>query len=71
MRKIILYSAVSLDGFIARPDGDIDRLIMTIIPLTIGAGIPLFKDAPGDTLFGLEETTNYKNGIVQLIYSKS
>ncbi|MEM6842767.1 MAG: dihydrofolate reductase family protein [Bacteroidota bacterium] len=26
MRKIILYSAMSLDGFIARPDGEIDWL---------------------------------------------
>lgn len=32
MRKVILYIAASLDGYIARPDGDIDWLSMVETP---------------------------------------
>ena len=29
MRKVILLAAVTLDGYIARPDGSVDYLVMT------------------------------------------
>jgi len=49
----------------------IDQMILTIIPATIGDGIPLFHPSAGDTHFTLEDSKTYKNGIIQLIYNKS
>src|SRR6056297_3937238 len=46
----------------------IDRIILTVVPITLGEGIPLFAGATGDAHFDLTSCESYKNGFVQLTY---
>lgn len=48
----------------------IDRIILTLIPVTLGIGIPLFDGpAPGRS-FQLQSCQTYTTGLVQLAYRK-
>ena len=47
-------------------NGLVDRMILTLIPITLGEGIPLFDGNPKDTPFELENTRSYSSGLVQL-----
>lgn len=47
----------------------IDEMILTIIPRTLGAGIPLFDGATHERKFTFRECSSFKNGFVQLTYS--
>ena len=49
----------------------IDRMILTIIPVAIGEGIPLFQTSKGDTHFTCKNVKEYKNGMIQLYYKTS
>ena len=49
----------------------VDEMILTIVPIVLGDGIPLFaKDEINKTL-RLEKTHAYPNGMVQLTYAKN
>lgn len=51
--------------------GLIDEIILTIIPVTLGEGIPLLSGSSQiDAHFHLKENKAYKNGFVQLVYTK-
>jgi dihydrofolate reductase len=50
-------------------NGLIDRLILTLIPITLGAGIPLFQGDPKEVRFKPVDGNYYENGIVQWILS--
>lgn len=47
-------------------NGLVDRIILTLIPITLGEGIPLFDGKPRDTRFELENTLAFSSGLVQL-----
>jgi dihydrofolate reductase len=51
--------------------GLVDEIILTIHPISLGQGIPLF--APHGTRSGwkLQATTSYHNGLVQTTYRRS
>jgi len=49
----------------------IDRMVLTIIPTIIGDGIRLFPDKPKETTWALTGCTQFKTGIVNLIYDKA
>jgi len=49
-------------------DGLIQRLIVTQVPILIGAGIPLFGWLPHDIHLRHIETRQYANGLVQSTY---
>jgi dihydrofolate reductase len=48
--------------------GLIDEVIIFIIPLVLGEGIPLFRDVPGETNLEMIKTKTYSNGVVELNY---
>jgi len=49
----------------------IDEIILTIIPIVIGKGIPLFNDIKKEVKLQLVNSTDYKDGLVQLHYKLS
>jgi len=48
----------------------LDELLITIIPIVLGDGIPLFPDQPPETQWDLEKVNNFGNGAVMLSYTK-
>lgn len=46
----------------------IDRLVVTRVPVLIGAGIPLFGPLPGDIWLRHIDTRSYTDGLVQSVY---
>jgi dihydrofolate reductase len=46
--------------------GLIDKVILTLIPVILGQGIPLFEGQTKETRFDLETSQTYDNGFVQL-----
>jgi len=48
----------------------IDEMILSIHPLILGAGVPLFKKVSEHKFFDLSDTISYPSGLVQLRYKK-
>lgn len=48
----------------------VDEMIVTTIPVILGNGIPLFQDNPKESKWNLQQCTDYKNGILQVIYKR-
>ncbi len=46
----------------------IDQMTLSIIPIILGEGIPLFPDNPLGTSFNLIDTVQFDSGIVNLSY---
>lgn len=46
----------------------VDEMIITIIPVIIGSGIPLFPNKPKESQWELQDCMSYKNGVVQTKY---
>lgn len=57
---------VTIQRFLAA--GFIDRLVITRVPVLIGAGIPLFGPAPRDITLRHVATRTYDGGLVQCDY---
>jgi dihydrofolate reductase len=58
---------ITIQRFLAA--GLIDRLVITRVPVLIGAGIPLFGPVPGDINLRHVATRCYKGGLVQSEYA--
>lgn len=50
--------------------GLIDEMLITITPVILGEGIPLFPNAPKETKLELIHTETFKTGFVNLTYQK-
>ncbi len=50
--------------------GEIDEIIICIIPVLIGTGIPLFPNNPKETQFDLVNTETFETGAVSLTYRR-
>lgn len=48
----------------------LDRIILTIIPTIIGAGIPLFPNDPKETQWTLAKVEQFSTGVVNLTYDR-
>jgi dihydrofolate reductase len=57
---------ITIQRFLAA--GCIDRLVITRVPVLIGAGIPLFGTVPGDISLRHVATRCYNGGLVQSEY---
>lgn len=57
---------ITIQRFLAA--GLVDRLVITRVPVLIGAGIPLFGRLPRDIRLHHVETRNYNGGLVQSEY---
>ena len=69
-RDIWLVGGSQINGPLLS-QGLIDKIILTLIPVTLGTGIPLFSGSGQiDNHFRLEDSKTYKNGFVQLTYNK-
>ena len=51
-------------------NGLIDEMILTVFPILLGEGIPLFLPFQNGSSYTLKENKSYTNGIVQLHYQK-
>ena len=51
--------------------GLIDQMILTVIPVVLGSGIPLFGKANVETGFSLDHSKIFGNKCIQLFFSKS
>lgn len=73
-RRIWLVGGGTVAGsFLAA--GHLDELIVTVIPVVLGTGIPLFDtrdvEEPGlESLFSLLDTRTYDTGVVQMHYRR-
>lgn len=48
----------------------LDRMILTLIPTTLGEGIPLFPDHSKETLWNISNVEKFETGAVNLTYDK-
>jgi dihydrofolate reductase len=48
--------------------GLVDEYVLTVVPVFLGAGIPLFEDIANPRPLELQETKTFDKGLVQLIY---
>ncbi|MDH3825702.1 MAG: dihydrofolate reductase family protein [Nitrosopumilus sp.] len=46
----------------------IDEFIITVIPIVLGEGIPLFAKGCGEHVLKLQDTKSFDSGVVQLYY---
>ena len=49
----------------------IDEIILTIVPMVLGEGIPLFASGKLNKALKLTDTKTYANGMVQLTYNRA
>ena len=48
----------------------LDRMILTLIPTTIGEGIPLFPEIAKETTWTLTNVERFETGVVNLTYDR-
>jgi dihydrofolate reductase len=65
-RHIYVDGGITIQGFLRA--GLIQRLIITRVPVLIGAGIPLFGLLPSDVRLRHIETQSYASGLVKTEY---
>ena len=50
--------------------GLIDEMVLTVHPITLGQGVPLFERHGVETRWSVYSTRSYQNGLVQITYRK-
>jgi len=48
---------------------DAEGVVVTVVPILLGGGVPLFPPGPGRVPLHLDETRRYPSGMVTLSYS--
>lgn len=67
VRRVYLDGGLTVQRFLAA--GLVDEITVTIVPLLLGAGRPLFGPLPQDVALSLLETRSHGFGFVQLRYA--
>lgn len=65
-RHVYVDGGGTIGSFLAT--GAIDRLTVTLIPILLGSGLPLFGALPADVRLSLEASRVFEFGFVQLTY---
>jgi dihydrofolate reductase len=65
-RHVYVDGGVVIRSFLAR--GLLDQMTVSIVPVLIGTGIPLFGGVALESGLVLEQATSFENGIAQLRY---
>jgi len=65
-RRIYVDGGATIRSFVAA--GLIDDMTITVIPVLLGAGRPLFGPLPSEAWLALESSKAYPSGLVQLVY---
>ena len=65
-RHVYVDGGRTIGSFLAT--GAIDRLTVTLIPILLGSGLPLFGPLPADVRLSLETSRVFEFGFVQLTY---
>jgi len=66
VRHVYVDGGITIQGFLRA--GLVHRLIITRVPVLIGAGVPLFGTLPGDIRLRHVATRHYPSGLVQSEY---
>lgn len=69
VKHVYVDGGVTISGFLNA--GFIDEMIISIIPVVLGAGVPLFTKIDGDKWFKVTSSKVYSNGLVQVKYGMS
>lgn len=68
IRHVYLDGGVTISH--ALEAGLVDQLILSRVPVTLGAGIPLFQPCSAEQLWELASVKGYASGLVQVKYNK-
>jgi len=66
LRHVYVDGGRLISDFLAA--GLVDDLTLTVVPVLLGSGAPLFHDIPVSTSLRLDSVTPYPSGLVQLRY---
>lgn len=66
LKRLYIDGGVTIQSFLGA--GLIDNLILTVVPVLLGEGLPLFGRLARDTSLKLVNTRSYEFGFVQLKY---
>jgi dihydrofolate reductase len=66
VRHAYVDGGITIQGFLR--SGQIDRLVVSRVPVLIGSGIPLFGSLPKDVLLRHVATKSFRGGLVQSEY---
>lgn len=66
VQRVYVDGGATIRGFLAA--GLIDDLTVSVIPVLLGAGIPLFGEGVPETRLTLQGSRAYESGLVQLRY---
>ncbi len=65
-RHVYVDGGTAIRGFLAA--GLVDQLTISLVPIVLGSGIPLFADGMAERALVLEESRAYPTGLMQLRY---
>ena len=66
MNRIYVDGGRTVQSFLT--EGLITEMTLTVLPVLIGAGTPLFGDVPDDIVLSLRSSEAFANGFVQSTY---